>query len=222
MSTLESIDKEEKIVKIEKRKLILSEGKDDFHFFCHACKFYRNVDDVQVMNFKGIDNLTNFLMLLVNDESYDKVETIVIARDAETDASAALISMQGSVERANNEKSANIPIPQESFKYIKNQKSSMKVAFMIFPGPELKKGTLEHLCLSTVEGDPLLECVDDYLECAKTKGERFPRIYKNKLHCFLSGKDDFIGSRIGLAFKAKVWPPEHPALEPFKKIIQEM
>ena len=220
MSTLESIDKEEERVKIEKRKLILAEGKDDFYFFCHACKFYRNVDDVQVMNFKGIDNLPNFLMLLVNDESYDKVETIVIARDAETDASAALISMQGSVERANNKKSANIPKPTKSFAYVQND--SLKTAFMIFPGPQQKKGTLEDLCLLTVEDNLLLECVDGYLKCAKTKGEQFPRIHKNKLHCFLAGKDNSVGLPVGLAFKAKVWPPEHPALEPFKRIIQEM
>jgi len=132
------------------------------------------------------------------------------------------MSIQDAIKHANNKNSANIPIPQESFTYTNTQKSSMKVAFMIFPGPKLKKGTLEHLCLSTVEGDPLLECVDDYLECAKTKGERFPRAHKNKLYCFLSGKDDFIGSRIGLAFKAKVWPPDHLALEPFKRIIQQM
>ncbi len=214
MSTLESIDKEEEIVKIEKRKLILAEGKDDFHFFCHACKFYRNVDDVQVMNFKGIDNLTNFLMLLVNDESYDEVETIVIARDAETDAKAATNSIQHSMTQA------NIPVPQKPFEYTQN--STMKTAFMIFPGPEHTSGTLENLCLSTVANDPLLGCVDDYLECAKTKGEQFSRIHKNKLHCFLAGKNDYAGSPISHAFKAKVWPPDHPALEPFKRIIQEM
>jgi len=207
---------------IEKEKLLLAEGKDACHFFCHACNFYRETQDVQVMHFGGNDELPNFLSDLTNMDKFDEVNTIVISRDAETDADAAIMSIQDAIKHANNKKSANIPTPQESFKYTNTQKFSMKVAFMIFPGPKLKKGTLEHLCLSTVEGDPLLECVDDYLECAKAKGERFPRAHKNKLYCFLSGKDDFIGSRIGLAFKAKVWPPDHPALEPFKRIIQEI
>ena len=207
---------------IEKEKLILAEGKDAFHFFCHACNFYREVEDVQVMNFGGNEDLPNFLSDLTNMDKFDEVNTIVISRDAETDADAAIMSIQDAIKHANNKNSANIPIPQESFKYTNTQKFSMKVAFMIFPGPKLKKGTLEHLCLSTVEGDPLLECVDEYLECAKTKGERFPRAHKNKLYCFLAGKDDYIGSRIGLAFKAEVWPPDHLALEPFKRIIQEM
>jgi len=207
---------------IVKEKLILAEGKDAYHFFCHACNFYREVKDVQVMHFGGNDELPNFLSDLTNMDKFDEVNTIVISRDAEKDADEAIMKIQNAIKHANNKNSANIPIPQESFKYTNTQKFSMKVAFMIFPGPKLKKGTLEHLCLSTVEGDPLLECVDDYLECAKTKGERFPRAHKNKLYCFLSGKDDFIGSRIGLAFKAKVWPPDHPALKPFKRIIQEM
>jgi hypothetical protein len=207
---------------ITQQKLLLAEGKDAFHFFCHACNFYREVEDVQVMNFGGNDELPNFLTDLTNMDKFDEVNTIVISRDAETDADVAIMRIQDAIKHANNENHANIPIPQESFKYTNNQKCSMKVAFMIFPGPKIKRGTLEHLCLLTVEGDPLLECVDEYLACAKTKGECFPRVHKNKLYCFLSGKDDFIGSRIGLAFKAKVWPPDHYALEPFKRIILDM
>ena len=207
---------------ITAKKLLLAEGKDDYYFFCHACKFYRGAqdEDVQVMNFEGNDNLPSFLLDLTIMDRFDEVNTIVIARDAETDAKAAIMSIRGPIKHANDEKSADIPIPQKPFEYTQN--STMKTAFMIFPGPQQKDGTLEDLCLLTVENDPLLECVDGYLECAKSKGERFPRIHKNKLHCFLAGKNDYAGSPISHAFKAKVWPPDHPALEPFKRIIQEM
>lgn len=199
---------------IKKEKLILAEGKDAYHFFCHACNFYRETQDVQVMHFGGNDDLPNFLLDLTNMDKYDEVNTIIIARDAETDAKAATDSIKHSM------KQATIPVPEKPFEYIRN--ATLKTAFMIFPGPQQKDGTLEDLCLLTVENDPLLECVDGYLECAKAKGEQFPRIHKNRLHCFLAGKDDSVGLPIGLAFKAKVWPPEHPALEPFKRIIQEM
>ena len=199
---------------IEKEKLILAEGKDAYHFFCHACNFYRETQDVQVMHFGGNDDLPNFLLDLTNMDKYDEVNTIIIARDAETDAKAATDSIKHSM------KQATIPVPERPFEYIRN--ATLKTAFMIFPGPQQKDGTLEDLCLLTVENDPLLECVDGYLECAKAKGEQFPRIHKNRLHCFLAGKDDSVGLPIGLAFKAKMWPPEHPVLEPFKRIIQEM
>ncbi len=199
---------------IKKEKLILAEGKDAYHFFCHACNFYRETQDVQVMHFGGNDDLPNFLLDLTNMDKYDEVNTIIIARDAETDAKAATDSIKHSM------KQATIPVPEKPFEYIRN--ATLKTAFMIFPGPQQKDGTLEDLCLLTVENDPLLECVDGYLECAKAKGEQFPRIHKNRLHCFLAGRDDSVGLPIGLAFKAKVWSPEHPALEPFKRIIQEM
>jgi hypothetical protein len=203
-----------KPVPITAKKLLLAEGRDAELFLVWAVRHFRPERDFQVMDFGGITELTDFLKLLVNDESYDDIETIVVARDAETDAKAATISIQRSMTQA------NMPVPQKPFEY--EQISSMKTAFMIFPGPQQKDGTLEDLCLLTVENDPLLECVDGYLECAKDKGEQFSRIHKNKLHCFLAGKNDYAGLPIGLASRERAWDFDHPALEPFKRIIQEM
>ena len=199
---------------IKQKKLLLAEGRDAELFLVWTGRHFRHEKDFQVMDFGGIKELTNFLLLLANDESFDDVETIVIARDAETDAKAATDSIQRSMELV------GMPVPQKPFEY--TQDSSLKTAFVIFPGPEHPNGRLEDLCLSTVENDPLLECVDDYLECAKTKGEPLPRIHKTKLHCFLAGKKDYAGLPIGLASREKAWDFDHPTLEPFKKIIQEM
>jgi hypothetical protein len=199
---------------ITQKKLLLAEGRDVELFLVWAGRHFRPNRDIQVMDFGGITELNNFLKLLANDESYDDVETIVIARDAETDAKAATDSIKHSMSQA------KIPVPDKPSEYIKN--GTLKTAFVIFPGPEHQKGRLEDLCLSTVENDPLLKCVDDYLECAKAKGEQFSRIHKNKLHCFLAGKNDYAGLPIGLASRERAWDFDHPALEPFKRIIQEM
>jgi hypothetical protein len=199
---------------IEKQKLLLVEGKDAFHFFCHACRFYRDLEDVQVMDFRSISELTNFLLDLTIMDGFDEVDTIVVVRDAEQDAEAAKESIQDSMAKA------KIPVPEKSFKFTTND--IVKTAFMVLPGPKQKDGTLEDLCLLTVEDDPLLECVNDYLECVKAKGEKLPRIHKNKLHCFIAGRDESVGKPIGLAFKARIWHPDHSALIPFKRIIQEM
>ena len=199
---------------ITHKKLLLAEGRDAELFLVWAGRHFRPEKDFQVMDFGGIKELTNFLLLLANDESYDDVETIVISRDAETDAKTAIDSIQHSM------KEAEIPAPEKPFEY--TQDSSVKTAFMIFPGPEYPSGRLEDLCLLTVQNYPLLECVDDYLECAKAKGEQLPRIHKNKLHCFLAGKKDYAGLPIGLASREKAWDFDHPTLEPFKRIIQDM
>jgi len=130
---------------ITHKKLLVAEGRDAELFLVWAGRHFCTSRDFQVMDFGGIKELTNFLKLLANDESYDDVETIVIARDAETDADAAIDSIQHSM------KEASMPVPQKPFEYI--QKASVKTAFMIFPGPEHETGTLEDLCLATIEND---------------------------------------------------------------------
>ena len=94
---------------ITHKKLLLAEGRDAELFLVWAGRHFRYERDFQVMDFGGIKELTNFLKLLANDESFDDVETIVIVRDAETDAEAATSSIQHSMTQA------NIPVPQKSF-----------------------------------------------------------------------------------------------------------
>ena len=199
---------------ITAKKLLLAEGRDAEIFLVWAARHFRPEQDFQVMNFGGITELTRFLLLLVNDECYDDVETIVVARDAETNTDAAIDSIQNSMKKA------NMPVPQKPFEYSGND--TLKTAFMIFSDSTHESGTLEDLCLLTVQDDPIMECVADYLECVKVKGEEVSHVHKKKLHCFLAGKDDYAGLRIGWASREGAWDFDHPALEPFKTIIQEM
>ena len=69
---------------ITAKRLLLAEGRDAELFLVWAGRYFRPEKDFQVMDFGGITELTDFLLLLVNDEWYDDVETIVVARDAET------------------------------------------------------------------------------------------------------------------------------------------
>ncbi len=200
--------------KIEKTKLILAEGKDAELFLVWASSAYRPQKDVQVMNFGGNNELPNYVLLLTHQEKFDEVETLVIARDAETNTESAIKSVQDCMNRA------KLPVPEKPFDYV--SQGIPRTAFMIFPGPENDHGTLEDLCLLTVEEDPVMTCVDEFLECTKTIGEKLPRLHKNRLHCFLAGKNKYVGSNIGLASKQGAWNPSHEALNPFKTIIQDM
>ena len=199
---------------IHKRKLLLTEGKDSELFLVWACRTYRSQEDTQIMDFGGVTELRDFLAQLANQESYDEVETIVIARNAETDSQAATRSVQSAI------RSVALPVPPTSFKFAGD--GAPRTAFMIYPGPSYTSGTLENLCLLTVQGDPLLDCVEDFLTCAEQQGESLPRKHKNRLHSFLSGKDKYVGSTIGQASYMGAWPSNHEALLPFKEIIENM
>jgi sugar phosphate isomerase/epimerase len=78
-----------KQITIEKAKLFLVEGKDAYYFFIWACRAF-NINDIQVVDFGGIDDFSSFLETLKGISGYEGVSTILIARDAENNAEGAL------------------------------------------------------------------------------------------------------------------------------------
>ncbi len=205
---------------IEKQKLILTEGMDVHGFLFHAARAFER-DDIQVFNFKGKDELRPFLEALANMENFTNVNTIVIARDAETNVQSTVQSIQSALKNAEN---VDFPIPTEPFQF--SSTNVIKTAFILFPGPDENgkccAGTIEDLCLATVTDDPLLNCVDTFLECAQNSNEDLRHLWKSRLHAYLAGKDDHAGQKLGVAARSGVWKWDHPSMAPYKKIIQDM
>jgi len=211
------LSEQSKEIRIEKRKLLLAEGRDAELFLVWACRKYGRQEDIQVIDFGGIKELGTFLLTLSNVERFNEVETLVIARDAETDNQAALTSIRTAL------KDASLPMPRDAFVY--ESQNNFKTAIMIFPGPKFSGGTLEDLCLEIVKDDLVMPCVDDYLGCLKRVQSitKLTVSHKRKLHTYLAGKDkDFVGATIGQASYRNAWNSEHPALKPFKDIIVDM
>jgi hypothetical protein len=202
---------------IKKEKLLLAEGTDVHRFLIYACEAYEK-SNVQVIDFGGIDDLRPFLQELMTMENFSKVKTLVIARDAETDVNVAITQVVSTL------RNVSLPVPQKPFQFTSND--HIKTALMLFPGPDpngkCHNGTIEDLCLKTVDDSHLLQCVDIFLECAKESNEDIRHPWKSKLYAYLAGKDDHAGKKIGQAARDKVWDFNHDAMVPFKKIIQEM
>ena len=204
-----------KKISIEKRKLLLTEGEDAYYFMIWACPAFRIDEEIQVMNFGGISELESCLQLLKNVEGFDDLESLVIARDAEQDESAAIKSVKMALAKV------ELPVPAQPFEF--HDTETPKTAFMLFPGPNVNDiGALEDLCLATVRREPLLECVHAYIKCAMEKGENWHHKHKKQIHCYLAGKDKFVGMKIGEAARAGAWNWKDKALAPFKEIIQGM
>ena len=200
---------------IVKTKLLLVEGADALHFFINALEVY-GVDDVQVMDFGGIYDLTAYLKTLSLLPDYETVTTIVIARDAETNPLSAISNVKNSF------KQVSLPIPGNPFEFTGN---NLRTAFMIFPGFDSqnpRSGTLEDLCLEIVKDCSTFDCVDAYIQCLQSNGQEVKRPHKTKLHSYLSGKNDFVGLKIGEAAKAGAWDWEHERLKQFRDLITAM
>lgn len=198
---------------IIKTKLFVVEGADALHFCINALEAY-NVDDVQVMDFGGIRDLTAYLKTLSQFPGYEHVTTLVVARDAETDSASAINSIKNSFSQA------SLPVPQNPFEFTGGD--GIRTAFLIFPGyvdQTLTPGTLEDLCLELVKDCSTFGCVDAYIKCLQSAGQEIKRPHKTKLHSYLSGKNDFVGMKIGEASKAGAWDWEHARLKPFKDVI---
>ena len=73
--------------KIKTKYLILCEGKDAQLFMIHylnsdILKYdYRYSKDIQVMNFKGINELSSYIAALKNMDGYLDVTRIMVLRD---------------------------------------------------------------------------------------------------------------------------------------------
>ncbi len=200
---------------IHKKKLLLVEGVDAHRFMIFACNAYQRREEIQVIDFGGTDELGMGLKTIKNTPGFDDVESLVIARDVEQSRSTAIDNVRTALEKV------ELPVPEQPFEF--HDTKTPKTAFMLFPGPNVRDiGTLEDLCLATIKSDPLLECVQKYTECVIKKGEKRQREHKKKLHCYLAGKDEFEGMKIGEAAKAGAWDWEDKALAPFKEIIQAM
>lgn len=205
-------------IRIEKPRLVLTEGRDAKYFFIWACEAYRIID-IQVLDYGGVAELPAYMSNLPKLPGYEMVEKIVIVRDAETDSNAAVESINGAL------RNAGLPVPSRAFAFTDR---SPHVAYMIFPGfsPDRRKtlsnGTLEDLCLAVVGDDAVLRCVNQYIQCLQSIGEMVKHPHKVRLHAYLAGKDDYAGLKIGEAAKAGAWNWDHEMMAPYKRIIAGM
>ena len=88
-----------KLDSIVKRYLILCEGIDTARFLAAYLESSALADDVrysndiQVLNFGGINDLDRFIRNLKNMEYFDDVSRLLVIRDAETDVQKACIPL---------------------------------------------------------------------------------------------------------------------------------
>ena len=84
---------------------LLVEGKDPCNFF-GAFVDHLNIEELQIQDFGGVDELKGFLGVMVKQSGFhDTVRMLGIVRDAETSAQGAFQSVQSSL------RNAGLPVP---------------------------------------------------------------------------------------------------------------
>ncbi len=181
-----------KNITIEKESLLLVEGKDEVGFFEALLKHMALINTIQIIDIGGKDTLKKTLPTLLLTPNFSRVKKYGIIRDADDNKKNAFESVIG-ILRQNKQ-----PAPEKSNTFVWAE--NLGVGVYIMPG-DSAEGMLEDLCLKTVEGSPVLYCVDQYISCLRKKLdiEEFPdNESKAKMHTFLAGKYKFVPS-LGIA-----------------------
>jgi hypothetical protein len=205
--------------KILRDHVILAEGVDEQLFLIHLLDILK-LNDIQVFDFHGIYDLTEYLKLFRKRPGYHRVKSIIIARDAEKSVSSALQSINSSLKS-----NGFIEAALEPFKINYGQ---MNICILLFPGfDEAGKlcdaGTLEDLCIKLFKFQEIVPDADAYINNFQEKGAvKFKRPHKNKLHTMLSLTDDYVGMKIGETANAHGFNFESPYLTPYVRILEEI
>ena len=120
---------------------LLVEGNDQRNFF-RAIINHIGISGVQIQNFGGVTELRDFLSALVNqDDFYETVKSVGIARDAEESAQSAFQSVQSSL------RNAGLPAPARPMESVGD---SPAVNVLILPD-DSRPGMLEPLLCETFD-----------------------------------------------------------------------
>ena len=188
--------------KIEKPKLIIGEGKEDFLFFYSLIK-HLEINDIQVDFYNGKNNLNNYFKTLHLKPGFSNLYSLGITRDADQSFDTASQSIDNS-------------IIQNQL----NEKKNLTIKKFIFPDNS-SSGMLEDLCLRAID-DSDIGCITDFFQCInKNKNIKPTEFSKAKIHAWLSSqvKPD---KRLGEAAQAGYIDWNHPNFNPLINFIKSL
>ena len=209
--------------RIQKPFLLLCEGRDAEGFLINylnsneLAQDPRFSNEIQVLDFGGNEDLSNFLMSLKNMDKFDRVKSLAVVRDAEKDYEKACQEVRRSFEKCGFASS------ERSDTWIRDS-SGLKVGFVLFPLNN-SAGTLEDLCLrilSENNNKDILSTIESFLDVMESSyGRSYHRKHKNKLHTYLSSSDKYVTMLLGIASSAGAFDWGSDELESFKSFLTE-
>ena len=192
-------------------KLLVVEGRTPFEFFKALLREIALLDQIEIRNMGGNDDLGDFLALIKITTGFAGVTSLGLVRDAEQDAARAFAAVQNSLRQA------GLSAPEKPNTLAPGQPS---VSVFILPDCAAP-GMLESLCWQSVSNDAAIQCVQDYLRCLQERGLAPSNLPRAQAHAFLASRPrpDLL---VGQAAHAGYWPWNHPAFEPVKQFLRAL
>lgn len=188
---------------IQLEKLLLAEGETPANLFEELAKHLGLSDQIEIRSFGGISQFGKYVKTIASTADFKaKVKSLGIIRDAEHDPVGARQSITHGVQNA------NLP-------------SGVTVKIAILPD-DSTPGKIESLCLRSVQGHEVFECIEALVKCLENKNLGLPAdhlSHKHLLDFFLAsiGKPQTFP---GIAARQGVWPFDHAAFDEIRKFLQ--
>lgn len=210
--------------------LLLVEGSHD-EAFVRAFLTHHCVESVQVIGVGGKAKLGPQIGAVARDAEWHDLACDVTAlalgvlRDADDDAGGAFSSMADALARA------GLPRPDVSGNVVHGslrlstgaEVIPVRAGALVIHGLN-GTGALEDLCLASVEGHPVLECVDAFMACvAEHRAGDLKRgeAAKTRAEGFVLGHCG-PGLHVGLAAHRECWPFDSPVFDDLKAFIRAL
>ena len=195
---------------ITESKLLLVEGRSDEILFDVLLSELK-IEGVQVKRLDSKDSFRSKLQAIINSPGFrDTVASLGIVRDADDSSDNAFMSICDTLAFL------GLPVPSMPLEI---SVPNPKVAVLIVPHGE-PSGAIEDVCLASVADDPVMVCVNDYLDCVYEKVATPPNNQsKAKVQAFLASRPR-PDMQLGRAASAGYWGWEHPAFEPLKQLLR--
>ena len=205
----------ERNFKIEQTRLLAVEGKDECNFFS-ALLANLSIERVQMVDIGGKDKFSVELPLLTNIGGFGGVTVIGFVRDAEENmAGSAFDSICATLRKC------HLPAPSAMASVIGGPP---KIGVFIMPDNQ-ESGMLEDLCLKTLNGQPLENCINEYMDCVSNAISAEERTLFNepkaRVQTYLSSRVPIVNS-LGLAAAKGYWNFENPCFDEIKNFLHNL
>lgn len=201
--------------KIISNKLLALEGKDEVNFF-DALLSYEHIQGVQLVDLGGKEKFRVELPSLMIPEGFPNVTVFGFVRDAEKDmAHSAFDSICSTL------KSNRLPVPASLTAFAPGPP---KIGIFIMPDNQ-GAGMLEHLCLKTLEGQPIEQCLNDYIACISSiisvEERKLFNEPKARVQTYLASRTPMVKS-LGLGALKTYWDFRHPCFAELKQFLHNL
>ena len=198
-----------KPVEITEPVLLLVEGDDEKEFFGALLREMK-MTGIQVQDFRGKNNLSNFLETLRDQHGFaQRVVSLGIVRDADDSPEGAFQSV-GTALRNNKFPQPSKPETPEG--------NNPRVAVLILPDAETS-GMLETICLRSVADDPVMQCIGEYFNCIRKVSQLPGNMDKAMVQAFLASRPESV-PHLGIAAQKDYWQWNNQAFDHVKGFLR--